>query len=413
MKHDEQQMIDFLVTVTKSKLCLFMIVVFITTFSSCKQSNDNLPCIDVRKSYPEKEMLLTDIADVTYLCLKSDDDDFLFRGYINHVTKNTIVIHDISSGNILFFSKDGIPKSRFNHKGNGPEDYLNAQTIIYDEAADDVFIQSSSSVLQVYSSTGDYKRKIVLPIETMMNPIVSFDDQSFVLYDASIQFVPDRKREITEDTDFPAQYYSFPFVRISKIDGKVLDYMELPSNSIVLKDDRVFQEMGGIPGHTSRVIKCVDGVFLCNPETDTVFLYGQDKSLTPIICKTPLVSVLEPMVYLNNCIDKGGRYQFMEVFTVRWEEESFPFPAKYYMRDKKTGEIFRQKIILPDFTGKEIFISPRQSGRHYEHGVYYELELIELKQAYRENRLSGKLKELVAALNEDEDNNVFMLVNFK
>ena len=38
---------------------------------------------------------------------------------------------------------------------------------------------------------------------------------------------------------------------------------------------------------------------------------------------------------------------------------------------------------------------------------------MELKEAYRENRLSGKLKELVAILNELEDNNVFVLVEFK
>ena len=41
------------------------------------------------------------------------------------------------------------------------------------------------------------------------------------------------------------------------------------------------------------------------------------------------------------------------------------------------------------------------------------LNWIELKRAYRENKLSGKLNELVADLNEDEDNNVFMFVHFK
>jgi len=42
-----------------------------------------------------------------------------------------------------------------------------------------------------------------------------------------------------------------------------------------------------------------------------------------------------------------------------------------------------------------------------------EFDLIELKQAYRDNKLNGKLKELVATLNEDEDNNVFVLIQFK
>ena len=48
-----------------------------------------------------------------------------------------------------------------------------------------------------------------------------------------------------------------------------------------------------------------------------------------------------------------------------------------------------------------------------ENGYVVELSLFELKQAYKENRLSGKLKELVATLDEDKDNNVFMLLDFK
>ena len=81
------------------------------------------------------------------------------------------------------------------------------------------------------------------------------------------------------------------------------------------------------------------------------------------------------------------------------------------MRDKETEEVIHPKILLPDYKGKEFTIRP--SMRIYENEFAFELDLIELKQAYRENKLSGKLKELVATLNEDTDNNVFMLVEFK
>ena len=216
------------------------------------------------------------------------------------------------------------------------------------------------------------------------------------------------KRMAQDENDLLVDDFYIPFVRISKKNANVLDYIELYSNKLILKDIT-----SGAVGRTTRLVKCKEGALLCNPETDTIFLYCKDKTLTPVICKTPLVSTMEPMVYLNNCIDKGGRYQFMEVFTVRWEEGAFPFPAKYYMRDKLTGEIFSQKILLPDYTGKEFFISPTQSGMFYEDGVYFELDLIELKQAYSENKLSGKLKDLVATLNEDKDNNVFIFIHFK
>jgi len=82
------------------------------------------------------------------------------------------------------------------------------------------------------------------------------------------------------------------------------------------------------------------------------------------------------------------------------------------MRNKSTGEIFRPKFLLPDYRGKEFVISPSVINV-YDDGYFFELGLSELKQAFRDNKLSGKLKELVAKLNEDKDNNVFMLVEFK
>ena len=45
--------------------------------------------------------------------------------------------------------------------------------------------------------------------------------------------------------------------------------------------------------------------------------------------------------------------------------------------------------------------------------IYFELDLLELKQAFSENKLRGKLKELVGTLDEEKDNNVIMFVNFK
>jgi hypothetical protein len=148
---------------------------------------------------------------------------------------------------------------------------------------------------------------------------------------------------------------------------------------------------------------------LCNPETDTVFLYDKSKNLTPVICKTPKVNTSDPMIVLNNCVDHGG-YQFFQIVTTLFTPETSPvYPIKYLMRDIKTGEVFRQKLILPDYEGKEFIIG--RSG-NYEKGVYFELELIELKQAYSENKLSGKLNDMVATLNEEKDNNIFMFVEF-
>jgi hypothetical protein len=393
-------------------LYLFFLSILVTGCSSDKQSYEDLPYIDVRKDYPEKEINLTDIADVTYLHLSTASDDFLYKGKIDCVTQNTIVVIDRSSHSVLFFSKDGTPKSRFNRKGQGPEEYAGVEFTMYDEEKDDVYIlpgifNTGSRYINVYSSSGEYKRKLTLPQAGHDNQMVFFDDRSILVYDNSKMWQNIRKKYSEDKTAFSEPVDS-TFFLISKTDGTVLEYINLPGNNIdisfITNLERTF--FGQIS--YARVRKCPDGLFLYNPETDTVFLYSKNKSLIPYMCKKPLLSDLDPVIAMDICMD-AGRFQVMSVIPYLANKTS---SARYYMRDKKTGEIFRQKIILPDYKGKDFYFDPRRTG-YYEKAYHFELDLIELKEAYRENRLSGKLKELVATLNKDGDNNVFMPVDFK
>jgi hypothetical protein len=386
-----------------------VVLFFITCCSSGKNPTDDLVCIDISKNFPEKEIILTDIADVEYLYLSSDDDDYLYSGTITYITKNTVVVYCRTSGNILFFSKDGKPKSRFNRKGQGPEDYINAMAVIYDEATDDVFVNRMRDIL-VYSSAGVYKRKITLPQGTVVDGrIVSFDENSLFLYDLG----KESNREIrvlSGEENFVEEDNVTSFYRISKTDGEVLDYVEIPYVPIFLG---IYVDGQRISSRYKRfLVKCPEGAFLCSLETDTIFLYRHDKSLTPVLYKTPSLTSTNPIKHLNNCLDRG-QYQFIEVCTVQAGDE-YPgvFPVTNYMRNKNTGEICCPKFLLPDYKGKEFIISP-SNGFLYDSGVYFELDIFELKQAYHDNKLSGMLKELVATLNEDEDNNVFALFEFK
>ena len=395
----------------KRKIVLYLLFlsIFVISCSTDKQSDKDLPFIDVKKDYPEKEINLTDIADVTYIQLSEDDDDFIYKGSINYVTKNTIVIVDRSSQSLLFFSKDGNPKSRFNRKGQGPEEYTDAASVMYDEAEDEVFITPDfNNYINVYSSSGEYKRKLILPQINIGDQMVFFDDQSILVYDNTKLWQNTSKKYSENKTLSTEQVIDSSFFLISKANGTVLDYIMLPVKNIDLSygdlEGNFFSQI-----NYARVRKSPDGLFLYNPETDTVFLYGKDKSLTPFIHKTPLLSDLDPKITMDICMD-AGNFQFMSVYSYSVEGKSPE--AKYYMRDKKTCEIFRQKIIIPDYKGKIFYLNPRLPN-YYEKEHHFELDIFELKEAYRENKLSGKLKELVSTLNEDNENNVLMFVEFK
>jgi len=374
----------------------------IIALPSCQMQNSDVPYIDVNKKYPEKEIILSDIAEISYIHLNSDDSDYLYDGSINVISENTLVVVD-KSGTILFFSKDGMPKSRFNCLGNGPGEYRNVRNVLYDEASDDLFVIESRKI-HVYSSAGRQKREIMLPQGTIINGIVSFDDHSLFFYDVSKEI----KRTIANNADLTSEDWIAPFYCISKIDGTILDYLELINFSTYLG---IYKNGIRLSTPTKRIVKCSEGVLLCNAGIDTVYLYGYEKSLTPVLFKTPPVTSLHPIEFLDNCYDIGN-YQFIKIIIVQ-EGDIYPgiFPAKYFVRDKRTGEVFKQKFLLTDYKGKEVIIS-YDTGGIYEKGFWFELDLTELKTAYDDNKLSGQLKELVATL-KDDDNDVIVLVNFK
>ena len=384
---------------------VIIISVFIVLSFSCRNHSTDIPVIDASKSYPEKEIFLNDIANVSYVSMISDDN-YLYSGSIYSVSKNRIVIVNSRVGDIFFFSRNGEPKSRFNNTGRGPGEYISFLEVMYDEETDELFLVDGRSI-KVFSSLGVFKREFPLPEGTMvLNHILSFDEHSLFFYDLKKSYM----RGGVDAKDLSESDYREPYYLISKADGEVLDYFEMAVKPVSLSLD-----LGGrrVPALTRFLVKSQEGVFICNPQNDTVFLYGRDRSLTPIFAKTPEVSSMNPMVFLDNCVELG-QYQFIELCTIK-RGDPIPglFPRDYYMRDKKSGEIFRQKLRLHEYKDKELFISPfALSRRLYDNGCVLELDLLELKEAYDNNKLSSKLKELVATLDED-DNNVFVLVDFK
>lgn len=387
----------------KTALCCILLTLIVAC-TSRKHSNEELAYIDVSKEYPSKEINLTDIADITYVHLNSKSDDYLFKGGISYVTQNKIVVIDRSSHSILFFSKDGNPISRFNRRGQGPEEYTDAASVMYDESNDDVFVSPDfGDHIMVYSSTGDFKRKISLPQMNINGQMAIFDDQSILVYDNTKLW-----RAIMQD-NFTEQVYDSTFYLISTTDGMVLEYIPLPSKNINLS----IKNLDGLfIGQVSygRLRRSSEGVLLYNPESDTVFHYSNNKSLTPYLHKKPLLSETRSMTVMDICMEAGG-FQFISLYSYAQTGQS-PLPT-YYMRDKETGEIFRQKITVPDYIGYDFFVNPRLQS-YYENEYHFELDFTKLEEAFDQNRLNGKLKELMESLLDDEDpNNIFMFVDFR
>jgi hypothetical protein len=360
------------------------------TYKKDKDSN-NFMQFDVSATYQEKDIILEDVASVEYVQIVVNED-FLFNSTPHLIASDKIFISQ-SNGDILVFSRDGIPLTKFNRKGSGPEDYSIIGNLIYDEQMDDLYVKSINKIL-IYSSAGKFKRILSLFENSYINEIVDFDEKSLLLYD---------------------NYNKYPtrFSLISKEDGSVVRTINMPIDKNIDLFVTLQQGIDMIirfyaPAH--HIVQYNDGFLLTNYSIDTVYFFSREKVLSPIILRKPNIQSMEPKLILNGFIE-ANNYQFFYTALIKVEDRKIP--TLYLMRDKNTGSIYRQKITLNDYKGKTVSLSPETIVKTNDSRLgLIILSLVELQDANKENKLRGKLKELVEN-SEDDGNDVFMFLNFK
>ena len=375
----------------KSLLCLSVFTIVYFSFSGCtsqKEVKNDLIQIEVNSSYQEKEIKLEEVADIEYLQLELNDD-YLFANEPHIVTSDKIIIS--RDGEVLVFSREGNPLLKFDRKGNGPGEYAYIEQLMYDEISDEIFIKYADKII-AYSSKGEYKRTIPLLgiIPNVFSQIVNYDSETFLIFDSN-------------------NVYTSPFSFISKKDGAVVDSIITSKGEPVMtysfSDDFLIFSF-----QTFRIVKYGDGHLLSDFSVDTVYFLSKSKKLSPVLTRTPQIRSMDPVIYLNSFAE-AGNFEF--VSTVRVENEGGRLPVTYLMRDKTTGSVFRQKITINDYKEKLVNLSPKTIANTNNSKLgFITLNLDELKEANRENKLSGKLKEIVEKSSE-EGNDVYMLLHFK
>lgn len=364
---------------------------------------------DATRDYPEKQLLLDEVADITYVPLSSETDSALFRGTLAHVSERTVTIHDFPRGIFYLFDRSGRYLSSFNHKGQGPEDYNFLITAFVDEARGELFAIEKNRI-QVYDLKGDYRRTLRLPDGAWVYEAADGGDGSILLVDnqerASILYAG--------MVDENAEAYEQPFVRISKEDGGLVSYITLPKNFLV--DLSADLQSSGISlkvfGPMHRLVSHRDGFLLTNQETDTIFLYAHDQ-LKPMMIHTPPVSEQGEKSYLNGYVEAGDYLFFEKVIVKAVENRRPPVPSVYYLYDKRENQFYEQSVGMRDFEGKRIDLTPKiiQPSRDARLGCLL-LTVDELQTANADGKLSGELKRIVDEMPEDS-NDLLMLMRFK
>ena len=387
---------------------VFYIVLFL--FSVHILFSQTIPRIDVSKNYPKKSITLQDIADVKYVPLETSDNVLLDGNCkIWHVSDSYIVVSNPRQGDIFIFGGDGKIKYRFNHRGQGPEDYLNASHLLFDEKNKEIFIHTlkSTPVFLVYSEDGKYKRTISFPsLGADVFESNNFDDENILIYEKMMLFDRFEKR---------------PYMLLSKKDGKltpILFTLPIRYSHIEImgswdpngefKPPRV--SMASVPNNRH------DGqdFIIADISCDTIFQLKRDQSLTPLLIRTPSVHKTEPKIFLTSIL-KTEKFMLLNKTTM-WIPGSNDkrFYKNVLMYNFSNGEINEVHNANVSFFLNDDFpfgrVSWQEETSAPKNTLVGKIEAMDLYD--NRNSIKGDLKKTVSAI-DAEDNPVLLIAKFR
>ena len=139
-----------------------------------------LPVFDLQEQYPEKEIILQDIADVRYVVLETGDSSLV--GIRPILMTDSFLVTVNKKSDVIFFDKSGKYLHSFNHTGMSGEEYGDIVSgYCIDEKAREIFIYDGlQSRIQVYGYGGAYRRTLKLPQNRMFASSIFEYDENFL-----------------------------------------------------------------------------------------------------------------------------------------------------------------------------------------------------------------------------------------
>ena len=377
----------------------FMLALLATSCGDANQKPSALPQIDVRTNYPEKEICLQDVAEVSYIALDSQDG-ILFRGNVNDFSDKGIVIMDSQNNRLIFFDKQGTFQHAINKKGQGPEEYSMMFNALVDWNKEEVFVLDSGSKIVVYSLDGTFKRRLTFESHLGQHDTYIWSDSQLISYQNG-----------NRDKDGNLISHQ-PIVLISKMDGK------LDSLSYIKKHD--FPTFIGNKTMNIRISwpsldKLNGDVYVNDLSADTIYRWdARTQALQPVMTRTPSVTLDDLDGYFMDLKGVSSQYYFLH-FLARQASMDSQFvmvdeKSRNAVYDRNDGKVYHPKFINKDYASMEkIHLNFCEEENAC---AIVQLEAFKLVEALEAGELGGELKTIAESLKE-EDNPVLMVVKFK
>jgi len=404
---------------TNVKKIFFLILVLAGCQSGNKESGQTkeLPVIDISKNYPEKTIMLQDVADIEYIPLETTDD-VLLNQYcqISYISDKYIIVYEsLLSNDIFVFDRKGKIISHFNRKGQGGEEYsaIWPGGVVFDDKTEEIFVFAPDRIV-VYSLNGKFIRKIT-PTDLNINRAFSFDDESLLVY------FEDYRKLLENTTENPNRLIS-PYRLISKKDGSLIAVLNV--NLPVIYSYMVsipIEFADGQMGTSAAKIDVLynmqygDDYVIADRSSDTIYRLTSKRELTPILVRKPSVHSSEPRTIWTSYFTTE-KFILLQTYILDLKalEKNIKKEPVTLIHDFETGETNRVKfndveLFSTMWLPAGVIVGPCDLPKNTT-AILLEPSL--LKRFEKGNLLKGMLKELVSNLDED-DNPVVAIYKFK
>ena len=368
--------------------------------TSQPQSTTGIPVVDFEKQYPQKDLLVSENADVEYVRLETTDEVLLdgLAGLYLSVTDRYIVTNNSKEGRIFVFNRQGKHLYNFMRKGNSGEEFMYAKKVRVDDKAEEIFVLDARNKVLVYTLDGKFKRVLDLPKDMRADDLWNYDDEWLLSYD---NYNLDREGLTCAEQ---------PFFLISKKDGQV---KRIGVNAKDRIGPRIYFEKNGQRGvmavSMNYIYKNGDEFVLSELGNDTVFMLKNDE-ISPLLVRTPGSKDKDVRSMMSAPLKLGDYIEVVEA-PKELKMESGKIETKSAYLNLKTGECF--DLNLKDDVS---FVEPSavRSSEYVEAPKNHILSMPNTDRLFRwkeEGKLKGKLAEMVDEMQED-DNPILIIYKF-
>lgn len=368
------------------------------------KKEQGLVTLDITKDYPEKKIVLQDLADVKYIPLETKKNALLpnSAGCLGYVSDSLIVART-SDNEIVLFNGDGSVRSSFRHVGQGSKEYQYIIGMAVDPKAQEIFIVDYllKYRMQVYSFTGQYKRTLPIPYKMILNSLQDFSADCLLACDMDVnQGISNRAK---------------PYMLLSKKTGEIVK--ELDIHFIKRMSNRLSKPFGKNQTISAAlaydpIVRCEDSYVIGDLSADTIYTYTPQGVLSPMLVRTPPVLSMEtPKVLLPDY--RAGSYFFFYLVDFEFDFETRTgFPDKYMVYDYAAGKTYVCKLVNRDCEEQEIQLGDGGVTNKAWNTACYTIPSSMLIEQSEAGKVHGLLKE-IAAGRTDDDNPVLVIVRFK